>query len=411
MAELLLNATTNGGITDLANGDIIFKDIGGDNDYVDNLKHSHTFDAGVGYKVKMEIKNDWATEGSITGNLYDRLGFIMKETSESDWVNGNVPWFVKMSQTVISDNVWGLVPSPLGDDSVGNGWVLPPNLTTLDNITTYSHVSGTADENGFIPINYVGDARFISWNFYSDISTAYRGWEIKITREAIPDPGSELLLNATTNGGITYLANGDIIFKDIGGDNDYENNLKHSHTFDAGVGYKVKMEIKNDWVTEGSLTHVLYDRLGFTMKETSESDWVNGNVPWFVKMSQTVIGDNVWGSAPSPSGNDSVGNGWVLPPDLTVLNAHPNYYNISGTADENGFIPINYVGDARFISWNFFSDSSSAYRGWEIKITREAIPGYVIPSAGSDNTGSDNGVACTGNGVYIITNTGFITCS
>ena len=50
---------------------------------------------------------------------------------------------------------------------------------------------------------------------------------------------TELLLNATTSGKTTFLADGDIIFKDIGGDNNYEIMLDHNHMFDAGAGYKV----------------------------------------------------------------------------------------------------------------------------------------------------------------------------
>ena len=223
---------------------------------------------------------------------------------------------------------------------------------------------------------------------------------------------TELLLDDYTTGKTTVLADGEIIFKDIGGNANYTNYNEFNHTFDAGVGYKVVMEIKNDWSIEGegtSVNDIIYDRLGFRTKETSESTaWVNGNVPWFRQTLQTDMGDDVWGDEPG-----SMGDGWILPPTLSTLNVAYNYVSASAV---NDFIPINYAGNAQIIRWHFFSDSSVVEPGWEIKITRVAISDNAISdnaisdNAGSDNAGSDNAVTCTGNGVYNITNTGSITC-
>ena len=72
----------------------------------------------------MEIKNDWGTEGVAVDDghyVWDRLGFRTKETSVSDWVNGNVPWFRKMLQTNKDPHVWDKVPGSMGD-----GWILRP---------------------------------------------------------------------------------------------------------------------------------------------------------------------------------------------------------------------------------------------------------------------------------------------
>jgi hypothetical protein len=218
---------------------------------------------------------------------------------------------------------------------------------------------------------------------------------------------TELLLNTDTTGKTTYLDDDEIIFKDIGGDDNYENDLDHHHMFDAGDGYKVVMEIKNTWSIEDtsveSYVHygtTIYDRLGFRTKETSVSDWVNGKVPWFIKTVQTDKNTNVWGNK-----LDSMGDGWILPPNLTILGGLTTYNYVSGTADVNGFIPINYEGGAQIVSWHFFSDKNVVEPGWEIKITRVAM------SNKKRNAGSDNAVICTGNGVYNITNTGSITCS
>lgn len=161
------------------------------------------------------------------------------------------------------------------------------------------------------------------------------------------------------------------------------------------------MEIKDNWRIEGFVSHVkgnfLNDRLGFRTKETSGSDWVNGNVPWFIKTYRTDIGVDVWGRD-----RGSMSDGWVLPDVPTVLNGT----TYGGDSGVNSFIPINYVGDAQIICWHFWSDTSHAYSGWEIKITRVAIS----DNTGSGNAGSGNAVTCTGNGVYNITNTGSITC-
>lgn len=214
---------------------------------------------------------------------------------------------------------------------------------------------------------------------------------------------TEVLLNEATQGKTTYLANGDIIFKDIGGDFNYQNELDHHHTFDAGVGYKVVMGIKGDWQIEVDTvdSSILYDRLGFRTKETSGSDWVNGNVPWFRKTIKEIMGTNVWGQEAG-----LMGDGWVLPPKLSSLDDLTTYNDVRGTA-VNSFIPINYVGDAQIICWHFFSDLSIVKPGWEIKITRVA----VSDNAGSDNAGSDNAVTCKGNGKYTISGGGSITCS
>lgn len=208
---------------------------------------------------------------------------------------------------------------------------------------------------------------------------------------------TELLLNNNTSGGTTLLANGDIIFKDIGGDGDYTINNHYNHTFDAGLGYKVQMEIRPDWNFEE-----YYDRLAFRTKETDASDWVNGNVPWFIQTTRTDMGSDVWGTA-SPF---SLGDGWLLPYNIALLNNNPTYHYVSGTAVD-GFIPINYVGDTQIVSWHFFSDHSNVASGWEIKISRVPIPGYVAPVA----AGPENAVTCMGTGVCTVTNTGSITCS
>jgi len=190
MTELLLNATTSGKTTFLADGDIIFKNIGGVIDSKNNFHHQ--FDAGAGYKVVMEIKNDWEITGSIgpqdteiksnevetiygsisldlststiIDGLYDRLGFRTKETIGSDWVNGNVPWFIKTLQTDMGEDVWGYEYGSLSD-----GWVLPPNPSTVDDSTISGNIV-----NSFIPINYVGDAQIISWHFLSNIGAKGR---------------------------------------------------------------------------------------------------------------------------------------------------------------------------------------------------------------------------------------------
>jgi hypothetical protein len=110
---------------------------------------------------------------------------------------------------------------------------------------------------------------------------------------------TELLLNTDTTGETTYLGDGEIIFKDNGGNDNYAFNLKHHHMFDAGDGYKVVMEIKNTWSIEGTSVYTeMFDRLGFRTKGTSESDWVNGSVPWFRKTFQIDKKTNDWGSAP-----------------------------------------------------------------------------------------------------------------
>jgi hypothetical protein len=54
--------------------------------------------------------------------------------------------------------------------SMGGGWILPPNLTILDDLDDYKYVRGTA-VNDFIPINYVGAAQIVSWHFSSDSFT------------------------------------------------------------------------------------------------------------------------------------------------------------------------------------------------------------------------------------------------
>ena len=162
----------------------------------------------------------------------------------------------------------------------------------------------------------------------------------------------------------------------MGGNYYYTNNLDHNHTFDAGAGYKVVMEIKNNWRTKGLYVDdgaYIFDRLGFRTRETSGSNSVNGNVPWFRKTAQIEIGENVWGGEPG-----SMGDGWILPPNKLTLNG--TYDHVRGTA-VNGFIPINYVGDAQIICWHFWSDDTQMRPRWEIKITRVA---------GSDNAGSDN---------------------
>ena len=107
----------------------------------------------------MEIKDDWSIAHNLdTNQIYVRLGFRTKKTSGSEWVNGNVPWFRRTAEIAIGEDVWGDEPGSMGD-----GWILPPNLSTLDG--TYNYVSGTA-VNSFIPINYVGDAQIVSWHFF-----------------------------------------------------------------------------------------------------------------------------------------------------------------------------------------------------------------------------------------------------
>jgi hypothetical protein len=213
-----------------------------------------------------------------------------------------------------------------------------------------------------------------------------------------------LLLNDSTTGETTFLDDGVIIFKDDGNDYNYSINLNYNHTFDAGEGYKVVIEIKNTWEIEetidSKLSITIFDRLGFRTKETSGSDWVNGNVPWFRKTLQTDMDDNAWGDkALGP------GDGWILPYNLQSLNNTPYAY-IADTVDENGFIPINYAGGAQIVYWNFYSDNNIVKPGWEIKITRVAVDTTTDGDAGSGSS-----VTCTGDGVYIITKNGSITCS
>lgn len=61
------------------------KIMGGNYYYTNNLDHNHTFDAGAGYKVVMEIKNNWRTKGLYVDDgayIFDRLGLEREKQAD-----------------------------------------------------------------------------------------------------------------------------------------------------------------------------------------------------------------------------------------------------------------------------------------------------------------------------------------
>lgn len=154
------------------------------------------------------------------------------------------------------------------------------------------------------------------------------------------DASETVLLNPGTASTVRNLTN-NTTFKDSGGDNDYSNNENYFITFDAGVGYTVKITV-NDFTFEHEPTlGILYDRLGLQVSDDGIT-YTNISVSWMNQSANST--------PPYSETRTSETNGYIFPVDSTGL---------VGEVINTG---------KRFVRFYFSSDTIITDTGWDLTI-------------------------------------------
>jgi hypothetical protein len=149
---ILLNDTTTGTVRNLTNN-TTFKDSGGDNDYSSNETYLITFDAGVGYTVKITVNDFNFEHAEVSGLMYDRLG-IQVSDDDLSYSNIVVPWMYESA----------VATPPYSQSRVSetDGYIFPRTSLGLQ---------GEVIDTG---------KRFIRFYFSSDGSVVDTGWDLTI---------------------------------------------------------------------------------------------------------------------------------------------------------------------------------------------------------------------------------------
>jgi len=191
---VILNNTSNNTIRNLTNSTTFVDsgDTGGD--YNSNENYSITFDAQLGYTVKMTI-NDFRFEHTST-RMYDRLG-VQGSNDGVNFTNLSVPWFQKSATSTPTWSEFFANNNSWNSTGADNGYILPKDTTRA--ILLGGVPSGT------FPAEVDTGYRYIRFYFRSDTSSNQDGWDITLQPNTPYTSSTEAVAEGTT----LYLDNSD----------------------------------------------------------------------------------------------------------------------------------------------------------------------------------------------------------
>jgi hypothetical protein len=172
-------------------------------------------------------------------------------------------------------------------------------------------------------------------NEYINVLTSGYCYGRRLSTYPSQSPTLVLLNNLTHN---TIFTDKYISSRDNGNTSNYSASQQYQNYFDAGAGNTWSLTLNSAGFEH--TTYSLYDRLLVWISNDGEV-WSKADLNGWLSTSST-----------SDYGSSSKGS------SSTPKNVCPNY---SGT-------PITYVISARWLRFNFHSDSSSQYQGWNITL-------------------------------------------
>jgi len=210
-----------------------------------------------------------------------------------------------------------------------------PVCWNLDNngALTCSKINSSKSEDHFIGIA-LETAQ--GANEYINVLTSGYCYGRRLSIFPSPTPTLVLLNNLTHN---TIFTDKYITSRDNGNNSNYSASQQYQNYFDAGVGNTWTLTLNSAGFEH--TTYSLYDRLLVWISQDNQV-WSKPNFSGWESTSST-----------SDYGSSSKGG------SSTAKNVVPNYSSS----------PISYNVSARFLRFNFHSDSSSHYQGWDITLT------------------------------------------
>ena len=191
---VILNNTSNNTIRNLTNSTTFVDsgDTGGD--YNSNENYSITFDAQLGYTVKMTI-NDFRFEHTST-RMYDRLG-VQGSNDGVNFTNLSVQWLQASATSTPTWSEFFANNNSWNSTGADNGYILPKDTTRA--ILLGGVPSGT------FPAEVDTGYRYIRFYFRSDTSSNQDGWDITLQPNTPYTSSTEAVAEGTT----LYLDNSD----------------------------------------------------------------------------------------------------------------------------------------------------------------------------------------------------------
>ena len=175
-----------------------------------------------------------------------------------------------------------------------------------------------------------------------------------IYKPPVPPLSEVLLTNDTTNGQSNMISTQEINFRDSGGvGGPYSSNEEYAYTFNNTSGNGFEIDVGNFSFEEFSSSQ--YDRLGI-IESNDNITFNNVTVSWLQTSSTSTC---PWSSSFGGSSWNSISsyNGYIFPSN--------NYRATSSPLNWDG---SNIVINKPYIKFCFFSDGSSQFPGWDLKI-------------------------------------------